>query len=81
MEDDAIRFEAESWFSSQWLGGVERVDGASLPHGWESISYDDSNWGKDIPLPRSTAEFRVTDPVAINKKETSHFCMKRKNVY
>ena len=27
-----------------FVGGVEKVDGKKLPHGWESIEYDDSTW-------------------------------------
>jgi len=44
LEDEAVTFEAESWVSSIWLGGVERVDGAKVPHGWNLLNYDDSDW-------------------------------------
>ncbi|MBS4194879.1 alpha-L-rhamnosidase-related protein [Lederbergia citri] len=50
FKDIAIHYEAESWISSTWLGGVERVNGVDLPHGWEKIDYDDSNWSEAVPF-------------------------------
>ncbi|MCR2823875.1 alpha-L-rhamnosidase-related protein [Lederbergia panacisoli] len=48
--DNAIHYEAESWISSIWLGGVERVDGAKLPHGWELVEYNDDHWNHAVPF-------------------------------
>ncbi|MBB3128441.1 hypothetical protein FHS19_003095 [Paenibacillus rhizosphaerae] len=38
----------------QWLGGLERVDGSKLPHGWTHPEFDDSGW----PLAVSFAPLR-----------------------
>ncbi|WP_068609837.1 alpha-L-rhamnosidase-related protein [Paenibacillus swuensis] len=43
-KDEALTFEQESWMTSIFLGGVERVDGRQLPHGWELEGYDASSW-------------------------------------
>ncbi len=44
IRDESYRLENESWISGNWMGGVERVDGAVRPHGWEQLDYDDSQW-------------------------------------
>lgn len=42
--DTSLTYEAESWMSSQWLGGVERVEGAHRPFGWITTDFDDDHW-------------------------------------
>lgn len=34
----------------EWMGGVEVVDGAAVPHGWMDIQFDDSDWKPAIPF-------------------------------
>lgn len=44
LQDTAITYEV-SYMETGYLGGMERVDGQKLTHGWNAIEYDDSNWG------------------------------------
>jgi len=32
----------------QWLGGMEQVDGAKLPHGWTLPAFDDAGWQEAV---------------------------------
>ncbi|MFC5407500.1 alpha-L-rhamnosidase C-terminal domain-containing protein [Cohnella soli] len=45
LEDRALSFHPGE-LETLYVGGAERVDGASLPHGWEEIEYDDRHWDK-----------------------------------
>lgn len=43
LEDRALSFHPGE-LETLYVGGVERVDGAALPHGWEETRYDDRHW-------------------------------------
>lgn len=45
LEDQALSFHPGE-LETLYVGGVERVNGALLPHGWEKIEYDDRHWSK-----------------------------------
>ncbi|WP_308636466.1 alpha-L-rhamnosidase-related protein [Paenibacillus silvisoli] len=34
----------------QWAGGLESVDGAKQPQGWETAAYDDGGWPAAVPF-------------------------------
>ncbi|MDG0794169.1 alpha-L-rhamnosidase N-terminal domain-containing protein [Cohnella ginsengisoli] len=34
----------------QWLGGLERVDGSKLPHGWTQPEFDEAGWPQAVPF-------------------------------
>ena len=42
MRDEGYSLVATPFI--QWLGGLENVNGAKLPHGWQEIEFDDSAW-------------------------------------
>ncbi|BBH24613.1 alpha-L-rhamnosidase [Paenibacillus baekrokdamisoli] len=45
LEDRALSFHPGE-LETLYVGGVERVDGMLLPHGWEEIEYEDRHWDK-----------------------------------
>lgn len=46
FKDEGYRFVPSRLI--QWAGGMEDVDGTKLPHGWQSIHYDDGGWSSAV---------------------------------
>ncbi|MBB6672256.1 alpha-L-rhamnosidase-related protein [Cohnella nanjingensis] len=42
LKDESGTFEHGPF--TFFVGGVERIDGAKMPHGWERVGFDDSSW-------------------------------------
>ncbi|MBS4216952.1 alpha-L-rhamnosidase N-terminal domain-containing protein [Bacillus sp. FJAT-49711] len=66
--DHAIHYEAESWISSIWLGGVERVEGAKLPHGWELVEYSDDHWKEAVPFLEPQLDHGLLTPWQLTRR-------------
>ncbi|MBS4199874.1 alpha-L-rhamnosidase N-terminal domain-containing protein [Bacillus sp. FJAT-49732] len=76
--DHAIHYEAESWLSSIWLGGVERVNGAKLPHGWQSIEHNDSKWDHAVPFLDPQLDHGLLTPWQLTKRSIPFLYEKEK---
>lgn len=48
LVDDSLVLERETF--SLFVGGTERVNGSKVPHGWQSIEFNDSGWQNCIPF-------------------------------
>lgn len=59
--DHALSFEMESWMS-MFLGGVERVDGTLVPHGYEQPGFDDSAWSSAIVISETIRNAGILTP-------------------
>lgn len=52
----------ESYMSGNWLGGIEQVDGALVPCGWQSPSFDDTAWPPAVAVMETSNPFGLIGP-------------------
>lgn len=76
LEDQSVQLEAESWMSSKWLGGVERVTGSLYPHGWMDNEYEDDHWSDAARLMEPASGFGVLTPWQLTRRPIPHMEMK-----
>ncbi|CAG7618377.1 hypothetical protein PAESOLCIP111_02109 [Paenibacillus solanacearum] len=64
----SVRFVHETWMSSKWLAGVEKVDGTLFPHGWNQVGYDDRDWHDAELVMEPINSFGLLTPWQLTKR-------------
>lgn len=67
LQDESLHFVMESWLSN-FLGGVERVDGSKIPHGWHLEDFNDLHWSQAQIVANISNGYGILSPWQLEKR-------------